>query len=709
MNNKIFLSVIFLFLSLLSSAREGMWIPSLIEKNIAEMQQMGFNLTAEDIYNTDSTGMKDAIVHFGSGCTGELISPDGLLVTNYHCGFPEIQSHSSLEHDYITDGFWAMSREEELLNQGLTVTFLISMKEVTDKVFACTDTLSKAIEIDDQIQRNIATIIDEEEESGGYNAQVKPFYGGNQYYLFLTETFTDVRLVGAPPSLIGKFGGDTDNWIWPRHTGDFSLFRIYSNKENKPADYSPDNVPYRSKSFFPINISGIKEGDFTMVFGYPGNTQQYLPSQAVKMILENSDPDRVAIRDLKLNILSDFMLNDPSTRIKYASKYANISNSWKKWQGEMLGLKRQGVVETKIREEKEFTRWINEDDKRKSEYVNILPDLEKFYSQLIPYRKAYDYYNECFYRGPDAYKNYLTISSLSALNKPFDIKELSADVGKQFNDYSFDVDSEMFLRLIGKYYSDLPAEFLPAELKTIFSKKDFQNILKKIYSKSILVDKTTMLKIVSDTSAVHEKAVLNDQLYQLFHVITSYYNSSVRSSYFNFENQINANQKKYMKAQLEMKNGQMLYPDANSTLRVSFGKVEGFKPRDGVTYNFYTTLKGIIQKEDPEVDDYNVPEKLKELYRTKDFGMYSMSDSTLPVCFTASNHTTGGNSGSPVIDANGYLIGVNFDRNWEGTMSDIEFDPDKCRNISLDVRYMLFIIDKFAGAGYLLNEMKIVR
>jgi len=708
MNYKIFLPVIFFFLFHFSFAREGVWIPSLIEKNIAEMQQMGFKLSAHDIYNTDSSSMKDAIVHFGGGCTGELISPDGLLVTNYHCGYSEIQSHSSVENDYLTNGFWAMNRDQELPNPGLKVTFLISMEEVTERVLACTDTLTKSTDIDDQIQKNIATIIAEEANGTGYSGEIKPFFNGNQYFLLLTESFTDVRLVGAPPSSIGKFGGDTDNWVWPRHTGDFSLFRIYANKNNKPAAYSPENVPYRSKKFFPINISGISEGDFTMVFGYPGTTQQYLPSQAVKMIVENSDPDRVAIRDLKLKILSEYMAGDQSTKIKYAAKYASVSNSWKKWQGEMLGLKHQGVVEMKIKEEREFALWVNENEDRKLKYGQILPEFGTNYTQLIPYRKGYDYFIECIYRGFDVYKNYQTAFSMRSQNKSINVKKNEEDIEKFFKDYSIEVDCELFTNLVVKYYSDLSPEYLPDELKKIFLKSNYRDILKKIYSKSVLTDKAKMLKLVADTTNGEAKIVSKDRLYLLLDAITNQYNTRVKDNYQRINNQIEVGQKKYMKALLEMKNGQMIYPDANSTLRVSYGKVEGFHPRDGVTYNYYTTLKGVIEKEDPEIPDYAVPDKLKELYYKKDFGTYSLPDSSMPVCFSASNHTTGGNSGSPVIDASGNLIGINFDRGWEGTMSDIRFDKDICRNISLDVRYILFIIDKFAGAGYLLNEMKII-
>jgi len=510
MSDRIVLVGFLLLISVCSFGREGMWIPSLIENNIAEMQQMGFKLTSADIYNADSVSMKDAIVHFGAGCTGELISPDGLLVTNYHCGYSNIQSHSSLENDYLTNGFWAMSRDQELPNPGLSVTFLIRMEDVTSRVVEGTDSLKTEKDIEAIIQDHISTIVSEEKHKTGYNAVVEPFFEGNQYILLLTETFTDVRLVGAPPSSIGKFGGDTDNWVWPRHTGDFSLFRIYAGKDNKPAVYSPNNVPYHPRKFFPVNISGIKEGDFTMVFGYPGTTQQYIPSHRIKMILENSDPNKVAIRDLKLKILAGFMEKDPLIRIQYAAKYASISNAWKKWQGEMLGLKHRGVVAMKEQQEQEFMQWVGESESRKLLYGNILSDFDQSYSQIAPYQKAYDYYTECFYRGAEAYKNYLTLSAMSASNKLYNVNKYLSSTEAFFKDYSAEVDFELFVQLIEKYNADLSPEYLPAEMKKIFSKGKERDYFEKIFPKSVLTNKEKMMKIVADSTSENWKSFQND-------------------------------------------------------------------------------------------------------------------------------------------------------------------------------------------------------
>ena len=707
MVKKIVFPLLFSFVALLLQAREGMWIPLLQDQNIEEMHQMGCKLNAGDIYSTSHPSMKDAIVHFGRGCTGELISPEGLLVTNYHCGYTQIQSHSSVENDYLTNGFWAMNRGEELPNPGLTVTFLIDMEDVTDSVLAGTDTIATLTGKESLINKKMSAIIIDQEEKTGYDATIKPFYEGNRYYLLLTQTYSDVRLVGAPPSAIGKFGGDTDNWMWPRHTGDFSLFRIYADKDNKPADYSPDNVPYHPKSYFPIKISGINKGDFTMVFGYPGTTQEYLPSAAIEMIMNQSDPDCISIRDLKLKILSSFMDNNPETRIKYSAKYASTSNAWKKWQGEVTGLKRLNTIDEKKNFEKEFTRWTNQNEQFSREYGKIIPRFEELYSQVAPFQKAYDYYTECIYRGFDVYKNYLLVSSLLSSKNKTNTSSLST-LRTFFKDYSPEVDYELFIQLISKYYHDLPDEFQSPELKKIFRNKNYEGKFKQMYSKSRLTSKAVLTNALKDSTAKQLNKVACDPLYRLLDSITRFYNNHVRNSYFSLYDKIDETQEKYMKAILEKNKDKMLYPDANSTMRVSYGKVEGFSPKDGITYNYYTTLSGVIEKDAPDIYDYKVPEKLKKLYREKDFGRYCLPDSTLPVCFTATNHTTGGNSGSPVIDAEGNLIGINFDRCWEGTMSDLEFDPEKCRNISLDVRYFLFLVDKFAGAGYLLNEMKIV-
>ncbi len=696
-------------------AKEGMWIPILLKKyNIEEMQQMGFKLTAEDIYSVNQACMKDAVVIFGGGCTGELISDEGLLITNYHCGYKYVQSHSSIDHDYLTDGFWAMNSQEELPNEDLKVTFLKSMKDVTSEVF---EGVKEDMSDEDKskiIEANIDSIKKEAIKDTHYKAELKPFFHGNQYFLFLNEIYTDVRLVGAPPSAIGKFGGDTDNWMWPRHTGDFSLFRIYADKNNKPAEYSVDNVPYKPLKHFPISLKGVKEGDFTMVFGYPGSTEQYVPSYHIKMIMEKVNPELIDLRGKKLDIINKYK-SDPEVRIKYAAKDARISNSWKRWIGEIRGLKKLNTIESKESFEKGFQEWAN----NHQDYKNLLSEYEKLYSEFGEYKLIYNYIVEILFR------NGAEIAKASTYFKPLikayrkeniDENKVSAlkqsvqdDFNKFFKDYHVPLDKEMTAMLLSMYKENMPDEFLPDIYKFINTKfkKDINRYVDYVFKKSIFTDPEEVLDLIENFNEKHIKAIKKDPAYQLYTSIYNLYRDKVSDSYFGLQSQLKSLNKLYMQAQMEYQKDRIFYPDANFTLRVSYGKVKSFEPRDGVVYQNQTTLEGIIEKDNPDIYDYRVPEKLKELYKAKDLGRYEVNG-TVPVCFTATNHTTGGNSGSPVINGNGELIGVNFDRAWEGVMSDMEFNPDQSRNISLDIRYVLFLIDKFAGAGYLLDEMDIV-
>ncbi|MCF8363820.1 MAG: S46 family peptidase, partial [Prolixibacteraceae bacterium] len=618
---KILALLLLLFITVSTFAREGMWVPILLDRNIAEMREMGFKLDTDDIYNVNNASMKDAIVLFGRGCTGELISPDGLMITNHHCGYGQIQAHSSVENDYLTNGFWAMNRSEELPNEGLSVTFLVEMRDVTNDILAGTDTINDYTQQLQKIKENTAIVTDQATEGTHYNATVKPFYEGNQYFLFITEKFKDVRLVGAPPSAIGKFGGDTDNWMWPRHTGDFSLFRIYADSTNKPADYSPDNVPYKPKKYFPINTSGIEMNDFTMVFGYPGSTQQYLYSDAVRQIVEQRDPDRIAIRDVKLYIMRSAMEADRATRIKYAAKYASTSNAWKKWQGEIKGLKRLDAVNVKLKEEEVFEKWVNAEPGRKEQYGEILPTFKKQYNNIAPYQKAKDYYDEIIFRGTDTYRMYRQLKSLVANNEmPGDIDF----VEKHFKDYKTGVDKNVFVSLIKLLYTDIPDNKLAPSLLEISEKNNDKKYLKKLYSKSILNSKDELTNLLSkeDIGKIVNK-IEKDKLYRFFDETRSYYFDSINATYNDIWVDIDKNYKTYIKALLEMKENEMLFPDANLTMRVTYGKVEGYEPADGVEYKHYTTLDGIIEKDNPEIYDYNVPEKLKQLHRTKDFGNYT--------------------------------------------------------------------------------------
>ena len=694
-------------------AKEGIWIPTLLNKyNIEEMKQMGFKLTAEDIYSVNKASMKDAVVLFGTGCTGELISGDGLLITNHHCGFDAIQNHSSLEHDYLTNGFWAKNHQEELPNAELSVRFLNRMEDVSAQVLSGTEG-QPVDSVSVIINRNTKQITSKAAEEGKFEATVQPLFYGNQYFLYVYEVYTDVRLVGAPPTAIGKFGGDTDNWMWPRHTGDFSYFRIYANKDNQPAKYSPDNVPYKPKKFFKISIKGVQPNDFTLVFGYPGKTQEYLPSQAIRQIMEQGDPDKIKIRDLKLKLLSANMNKDPEVRIQYAAKYASTSNAWKKWQGEVKGLKRLNAIDAKLKFESEFKDWVEANPERKSKYGEVLPNFEKLYSQIAGYTKANDYYSEIVLRGTDIFS---IISFFDAIDKswpslsPADQqkirKAIQPKLNEYFNEYNRATDEKVFAALLSLYAKNMDQSLLPEDFIKLMNKISQEELISKIYQKSIFSDRAKLTEITSALNAKSFKTISHDPVFKIFRSLKKQFDSKVEPYYTSIQKQIDGNMKTYMAGIMEMNKSKSMWPDANKTLRVSYGKVEGYDPMDGVTYFYYTTLEGIMQKDNPAIYDYNVPQGLRNLFQYKDYGRFG-KDGQMNVCFIASNHTTGGNSGSPVIDANGNLIGVNFDRCWEGTMSDLMFDPDRCRNIILDIRYALFITEKLGGAGYLLNEMVI--
>ncbi len=696
-------------------SEEGMWIPMLLKKyNIEEMQKMGFKLSAEDVYDINHASLKDAIVIFGRGCTGELISKDGLLITNHHCGYRQIQSHSSLENDYLTNGFWAMNRSEELVNKGLSVKFLQYMKDVTPQVLVDTDNLQD-VEREKKIKENIRVLEIQLSESGKYAVKVKPLFNGNQYFAYVYKEYKDVRLVGAPPSAIGKFGGDTDNWMWPRHTGDFSVFRVYADKNNEPADYSPDNVPYQPKKHLKISLQGVQPNDFTLVFGYPGTTMQYLPHQEVDLIMNVRDPNRIALRDKKLDILTVDMEANPQVRIQYAAKAASISNAWKKWQGEIKGLKRLNAVQKKKDYEQAFKEWAQKNGKWESTYLSVFENFDHLYKEYVPYITAADYYSEIVTRGVEVFR--LASHVLKMVNKVEEGKVIDFDQLKNdeknyfvrfYKDFNQPTDEQLFSTLLPILKKDIQPQFLPDLVVNKMSKCTPQSMLENIYRKSALPNKAKMLQLFEKGD---EKAILelkNDPIVKLYGALKETYNTKISPVTDSLYTLINQNKKQYMKGIMEMRKNQRIYPDANFTMRVAYGKVEGYQPRDGVTYNHQTTLEGIIEKDNPEIYDYDVPDKLKELYLSKNYGQYGVNG-TMPVCFLASNHTTGGNSGSPVLNAEGNLVGVNFDRCWEGTMSDIMFDPERCRNIILDIRYALFIIDKFAGAGYLVEEMDLVK
>ena len=710
-----------LFIILSSSilrADEGMWIPILIEKfNIEIMQEKGFKLSAEDIYSVNQASMKDAVMIFGGGCTAELISDKGLLITNHHCGYSRIQSHSTVAHDYLTNGFWAMSQEEELANPGLTVTFLKWMKDVTEEVLEGIEDGISEEKMFDIKQKNIIKIKEEAIEGTHFTAQVKPFYYGNQYFLFVNETYKDVRLVGAPPSSIGKFGGDTDNWMWPRHTGDFSMFRIYAGKDNEPAEYSPDNIPFKPKKFFPISLKGTKPGDFTMVFGYPGSTYEYVPSFHLQMLTGDIYPELIDVRTKKLEIMQNAMEKSPEVRIQYSAKAAGVSNSWKRWKGEIRGLDKLDAVIKKQEYEKRFMEWTGANPDRNLRYGKLLERYEKVYGEIAPVSLAQSYLREVFFSY--GVENISLVSGFSKLVSLIEngaspeeinkvLESLRGRTAGFFKNYDPATGDALAVAMLSMFEKNVPGEYYPEEYKKIMEKYNgnYQTWIKMVRKKSLFMDEEVLLGFLNSFKASDVKKIKKDPVYMLAQSAGEAY-GKIRSDYGKLNQELESLHRIYMKAQMEFEPEKLFYPDANFSLRVSYGEVSGYDPRDAVFYKHYTTLEGVIEKDNPEIYDYDVPEKLKELYLKKDYGRYSQ-DGKIPICFLATNHSTGGNSGSPVIDAEGNLIGINFDRAWEGVMSDLMFNPEQCRNISIDIRYALFIIDKFAGAGYLLDEMTLV-
>jgi len=690
-------------------AEEGMWIPMLLEKyNIGAMQEAGLRLSAEDIYSINQDCLKDALVIFGRGCTGEMISADGLLLTNHHCGYGTIQSHSSVENDYLTHGFWAMSRDEELPNEGLTVTYLRYIQDVTQQITEGITRELDPMEYDRYVRMKMGELMDEATKGSHLNAQIRPFYYGNAYYMFVYETYKDVRLVGAPPESIGNFGADQDNWMWPRHTGDFSMFRVYADEDNMPANYDPSNKPYKPRKHLEIAAGGVKQGDFTMVMGYPGSTTQYLYSAEVRSMLETSLPLSIDLRTSRLDIMEKYMKQSDVVRIQYASKFQGVSNAWKKWQGIILGLTRNHAVEVKLEEEEKFRAWVEADSERQLKYDGLLPKFESLYKEMENYETAMDMMSEAIMT-VELFRQASRISRM--MSQGVETEQLERQMERFYKNYHSPIDQEIFAAMMKAYFTEMPSSFAPAFYADIVEKYqgDFSKFAEAVYKKTLFNKEEKMDKLFANYSKDSEKAIKKmekDPIFTYMNQFMELYRVGITPEFRRIEDELDQNYKTYMSALLEMEKDRILYPDANFTMRLTYGKVDGYQPKDGVRYQHYTTLSGIMDKGTEGFEDYAIPEKLRELYESKDYGKYGVGGS-MPVCFIASNHTSGGNSGSPVLDADGRLIGINFDRNWEGTMSDVHYDPDLCRNITVDIRYVLFIIDKFAGAGYLVDEMDI--
>ncbi|WP_300484783.1 S46 family peptidase [Flavobacterium sp.] len=703
--------LVLLFVLPVSAQQGGMWIPSLLKgMNEKEMKTLGMKISAADIYDVNKSSLKDAVPHFNGGCTSEVISSKGLLLTNHHCGYGEIQSHSTVDHDYLTNGFWAMKQEDELPNKDLEVTFIVKIEDVTNKVLEGVAALTSEADKQKKIQENISTLSRTLPKESWQENKIRTFYDGNQYILFLTETYTDVRLVGAPPSSIGKFGSDTDNWVWPRHTGDFSLFRIYADKNNRPAAYSKDNVPYKPKHFFPVSIKGVKENDFTMVMGYPGRTQEYLPSYAVAQIVNDLNPAKIEVRDAALKVQDGFMRKDNAIKIQYASKYASIANYWKKWIGETKGLKKSNALAIKQKFEQEFQDKVAKSGKQ-AEYGNLLADFKKNYTEIAPYALSRDYYTEVVLRNTELLSFGYRLFQLEQVynakgEQAFNDRKNNLIAGFEdlYKDFNANVDEKVFEQLIALYATKSPKQFLPASLTNADTKK----LTQEVYSQSKLTSYNGLKELLNGDAKTVIERINNDKGFQLVKSMADSYLKNVAPKYDELNLKNIALQRTYMKAILELFPNNRIFPDANSTLRVTYGKVKGYSPSDAVIYEPMTYLDGVIEKYVPGDYEFDVPAKLISLYNNKDYGQYA-EKGRMPVCFIGTNHTTGGNSGSPALDAEGNLIGLNFDRVWEGTMSDIHYDPAICRNIMVDIRYVLFIIDKYAGAKHLVDEMKIVQ
>ncbi len=698
-------------------AKEGMWLPSLIHKlNIKTMQDMGCELSAEDIYSINQSSLKDAIVALDRGsCTAEVISKDGLLLTNHHCGFGEIQQHSSVEHDYLQDGFWARSKEDELPNPGKTVTFLISVEDVTAKVLAdITDEMSES-ERNNKIDQVVRQLEREAKGDSHYEVYIRDFFKANQYFLFVTETFKDVRLVGAPPQALGKFGGDTDNWMWPRHTNDFSMFRVYCAPDGTPAEYSEDNVPYQPKHHLPISLKGVDEGDFAMVFGYPGSTNRYKTSWGIDYTMKVTNTARILVREKKLDIIANYMATSQKAKIQYASKHARSANYYKNAIGQNEALTKLGIIAQKQELEKEFTNWVNANADRKAKYGEALPLIEGSYEN-VEAEKAMEFAAEALLRGPEIFMFAYRASQLAdLLEKPEDNKDkieafagrLEESLDAFYKDYDAATDEKIVAALMKIYAENVSSSYYPSFYSEIQNKYkgDYAKYTEKMFNKSIFDNQEELTAFLKNPSL---KTLQKDMVFQATVDIFDMYRATSMSLREGDEKLLKG-RRLFVAGLMEMQPDKKFYPDANSTMRLTYGTVMPYDPRDGVTYKYYTTTDGYLEKEIPGDYEFDVPKRMKELLLDENFGQYADEDGKLRTCFITDNDITGGNSGSPVINGKGELIGIAFDGNWEAMSGDLDFEENLQRCINVDIRFVLWVVDIYAGAQNLIDEMTIIR
>ncbi|HNW49948.1 MAG TPA: S46 family peptidase [Prolixibacteraceae bacterium] len=699
-----------------ASADEGMWLPSFLsEINVQKMQKMGSELTAEDIFNINSSSLKDAVIVLdGGSCTGELVSPDGLFLTNHHCGYGEIQEHSSVENDILKNGFWAKNRKEELSNPGKTVSFLIRVEDVTDTILTKLTPEMNEDTRRDSIRAISSRLESAAEEGTDYDAEVNDLFESNRYYLFVYETFRDVRLVAAPPQSVGKFGGDTDNWMWPRHTGDFSIFRIYTDPNGKPAEYSENNIPLKSRHFLPVSLEGYQDGDFAMVMGYPGSTNRYLTSEGVNYVMNVVNDARIKVRKEKLDILANYMNTGEKATIQYASKYARSSNYYKFSIGQNRGLTRLNVVEKKRATENQFLSWVNADENRKKEYGETLKMISDAYIHTDD-NKAVQYIAEAFLRGPEIFQYANRFSDLQMnlkqnLGKDAvarSVNSLKEKLNDYYKDYDAATDQKLVAALTKVFVENVSPVYYPEFVKTIKGKYqgDYDRWAADLFRKSIFDEKE---KVEAFLSKPKLAVLANDPAYKISGQIYDSYRKAIKENETDHTN-LGKGYRLYLKGLMEMEPETQFYPNANSTMRLTFGKVGDYDPAEAVHYDYFTTLKGYVEKEIPGDWEFDVSPRLKELYYAKDYGEYADKDGTLHTCFISNNDITGGNSGSPVINGKGELIGIAFDGNWEAMSGDIAFEPDLQRCINVDIRFVLWMIDKFAGDKQLIDEMTIVK